>query len=997
MTIAVSVAAVLFAGFTYAEVSKEVLDSISTPNEVQTSIGTLKLLDGAPYPGTAEKVYDFIDTMRGVDAFLKGIPGASVHMLIHGARKDVGAEECHQVMIFDKLMDSRPFFLTGNTSTMYLIPDFDLLRDGPTVAEVPPGALGAMNDAWFRYIGDVGPAGPDKGKGGKYLVLPPGYEGKVPKGYHVVRSPSYDVWFFMRFSIKQGLDKAVATAKTLKIYPLSKKDNPPAMEFINASGKAFNTVHANDFKFYREVNSIIQKEPLELLDPEMRGLYASIGIQKGKPFNPDARMKKILVDAVAIANAAARSIVWYPRAEGTMKGIKVYPGQNSAWNLAFLGKNVFFNGKDGHTMNTEARLTFHYPYTAVTPAMALTRPGAGSDYAIAYVDSEKQPFDGSKVYRLRVPANPPVKEFWAATVYDPQTRSQLQTSQPFPTVGSQTEGIKKNADGSTDIYFAPAPPKGYENNWVQTVPGKGWFTIFRMYAPLQAWIDKSWRPGEIELVDMKVGPFSGELPKSEIPEDVLASISTPDEVNTSIGTLKFLDGAPYPETAQKVYDFLDTMRGVDVFLKSIPAASIHELVKGNQHVSGGQAHQIVLFDKLMDPKSLFLTANSSTMYIFPTLDLERDGPTVIEAPPAMQGMINDAWFRYVMDIGPAGPDKGKGGKYLVLPPGYEGNVPKGYFVVRPKTYEHWLLLRTSIKDGIDVAEKRVKDHLRVYPLCKADNPPKTEFVSGSGVAYNTVHANDFSFYEHVNEVIQKEPLEAINPEIRGLLAAIGIEKGKPFEPDARMKKILVDAVAIGNAAARSIVWHPRIDGNMKGLEVYPGSNSSWMMGWVDKNVFFTGKDGKTMNSDARTHFHYVYTGVTPAMALTRAGAGSDYGIAYVDKNKQPFDGSKTYRLRLPPNPPAGDFWALTVYDPQTRSMLETGQPFPTVGSQTKGIKKNKDGSYDIYFAPKPPKGFEDNWVETIPGKGWFVALRMYAPKQEWIDKTWRPGEIELIK
>lgn len=501
MSLTIAMAAVLFAGSAFAEVSKEVLDSISTPNEVKTSIGTLKFLDGAPYPETAEKVYDFIDTMRGVDAFLKGIPGASVHMMIEGGRH-IGAKEVHQVVIFDKLMDSKPLYLTGNTSTMYLIADLDLLRDGPTVAEVPPGALGAFNDAWFRYLGDVGPAGPDKGKGGTYLILPPGYEGEVPKGYeNVVRSTSYDVLFFMRFSLTKGLDAAVKTAKGLRLYPLSKKDNPPKMEFIRGSGKSYNTVHANNFKFYEEINAIIQKEPLELLHPEIRGLFASVGIEKGKPFNPDARMKKILVNAVAIGNAAARSIVWYPRVDKTMKGVEVYPGQNSAWNLAFLNKNVFFNGEDGQTMNTDARVTFHYPYTAVTPAMALTRAGAGSDYAIAYVDSEKQPFDGSKTYRLHVPPNPPAKDFWAATVYDPQTRSQLQTSQPFPTVGSQTKGIKKNEDGSCDIYFAPKPPKGYEKNWVETIPGKGWFTIFRMYGPLEPWINKTWRPSEIELVE----------------------------------------------------------------------------------------------------------------------------------------------------------------------------------------------------------------------------------------------------------------------------------------------------------------------------------------------------------------------------------------------------------------------------------------------------------------------------------------------------------------
>ena len=345
----------------------------------------------------------------------------------------------------------------------------------------------------------------------------------------------------------------------------------------------------------------------------------------------------------------------------------------------------------------------------------------------------------------------------------------------------------------------------------------------------------------------------------------------------------------------------------------------------------------------------------------------------------MLGAFNDAWFRYVEDIGPAGPDKGKGGKYLVLPPDYEGEVPTGYFVVRPRTYDVWAFMRASIAKGLEAAEKNVKDNLRIYPLSKKGDPPKMEYFSGSGKSFNTIHANDYTFYEHLNEIVQKEPLDMLDPETRGLLASIGMEKGKPFKPDQRMKKILTDAVAIANATARSIVWYPRTDGTMKGIRIYPDTDSAWIMGFLGKNVFFNGEDGKTMNSDARVMFHYPYTAVTPAMALTRAGAGSDYAIAYVDSKKQPFDGSNTYRLRIPPNPPVKDFWALTMYDNQTRSQLQTSQRFPTVGSQTKGIKQNSDGSYDIYFAPKPPKGYENNWLETVPGKGWFVALRMYGP------------------
>jgi hypothetical protein len=494
VSLAIISGVVLFARTAGAQVSQEVLDSISTPNEVETSIGTLKFLDGAPLPDTAEKVYDYLDTARAADAFMKGIPGCSVLSLMEGAHS-IGAVEAHEVMIFDKLMDPKSLFLTGNSSTVYCIPDLDLKHDGPTVVEVPDGLLGAANDAWFRFINNFA-------VGGKYLFLPPGYDGPVPDGFAVYRPKTYKVWCFLRSSVKKGaVDKAVSlVTDNVKVYPLAKIAEPPKMKFVSASGKAFNTIHPNNSEFYHHLDRIIQYEPLEMLDAETRGLFASIGIQKGKKFAPDARMKKLLADGVAIGNTAVRSVVWYPRYEKNMKGVRIYPDTNSSWMMGFVGRNVFFNGEDGMTMNTDARANFYYPYTAVTPAMAKPREGTGSDYGIAYVDANKQPFDGSKTYKLHIPANPPVGNFWAVTVYDPQTRSMLQTNQKYPTVGGNTEGLKKNDDGSFTVYFGPKAPKGYENNWIETIPDKSWFVILRMYSPLKPWIDQTWRPGEVELV-----------------------------------------------------------------------------------------------------------------------------------------------------------------------------------------------------------------------------------------------------------------------------------------------------------------------------------------------------------------------------------------------------------------------------------------------------------------------------------------------------------------
>ena len=478
---------------------------------------------------------------------------------------------------------------------------------------------------------------------------------------------------------------------------------------------------------------------------------------------------------------------------------------------------------------------------------------------------------------------------------------------------------------------------------------------------------------------------------AQVSPQTLKSISTPNQVQTPIGKLEFFDGVPTDITVGKLYDNLDRMRGVEVFLDNIGALSVYSVIAGNAAIGLTQPNQIAVAEKLLDSHSLYLTGNTDTMYSIGHLDLAAYGPTVVEVPPGMLGMLDDAWMRYVGDFGVAGPDRGKGGKYLVLPPGYTGAVPDGYFVLRPPTYVNWFFMRGSIADGLAPALKNIKDHLKVYPLKSAGNPPATEFVNITGKSYNTIAPSDFSYFEALDKIIQREPIDALGSEARGSLAAIGIVKGKPFNPDARMKRLLTEAATIGDATARAALYSPR----EKGYFIYPDSDSSWVMGFANKNVFFE-TDG-ARNLDARTSFYFGYTGVTPAMAVTHPGAGSDYAIAFKDSQKKAFDGSKTYRLRLPPNVPVNNFWAVTIYDTQTRSMLQTSQPFPSVGSQSKGFQKNADGSYDVYFSAKAPPGKEANWLQTVPGKSWFAILRMYGPLQPWIDKTWRPSEIELVK
>jgi hypothetical protein len=265
------------------------------------------------------------------------------------------------------------------------------------------------------------------------------------------------------------------------------------------------------------------------------------------------------------------------------------------------------------------------------------------------------------------------------------------------------------------------------------------------------------------------------------------------------------------------------------------------------------------------------------------------------------------------------------------------------------------------------------------------------FVNGSGKYMNTIHSLDYSFFEEVNEVVQEEPVEASDPETLGLLASIGIEKGKPFKPDARMKKILTEAAVVGNITARTLAYKSRIP------EAYIyDRNSAWITPFIGGSYQFLKEKG-VRNLDARTFFFLYGTGITPAMAEVHIGKGSAYAVAFVDSKGDPFDGSKTYKLHLPPNIPEKNFWSFTLYDTQSRSMLQTDQQFPSVGSLTKGMVVNADKSVDVYFGPKAPAGKENNWIQTDPGKGWNTIFRLYSPLKPWYDKTWRPSEIELVK
>ncbi len=370
------------------------------------------------------------------------------------------------------------------------------------------------------------------------------------------------------------------------------------------------------------------------------------------------------------------------------------------------------------------------------------------------------------------------------------------------------------------------------------------------------------------------------------------------------------------------------------------------LREGLRAFGATKPNQVVIWENLMDAKTVLLTANTETVYALSHLDLKTDGPTVVEAPPKMLGFLQDGLQRYISDVGPLGPDKGKGGKFLVLPPGYQGDIPDGYFVAKSPTYSVTLGLRGFQVDGKTDDAVALMKQIKVYPLANASSPPEMEFLNGSGKDINTVFPDTFHFFELLAQLVDEEPADNFGPLERSMMQAIGIEKGKPFQPDEKMKAILSEAAQLGGAMARANTFassDPRVF-------YYP--DRKWEA--VPEGMTYTFSTDGAPQIDARNFVYYMAAGNSPAMMAKNVGQGSQYLWAYRDSEGNFLDGAKTYKLHVLPDIPAKNFWSVVVYDALSRSELKNDQPLPSVSSYKSPII-NADGSIDILFGPDQPK------------------------------------------
>ena len=468
-----------------------------------------------------------------------------------------------------------------------------------------------------------------------------------------------------------------------------------------------------------------------------------------------------------------------------------------------------------------------------------------------------------------------------------------------------------------------------------------------------------------------------------------------------LANLPFQEGFIAKDKDQTLLDESFFQRAVQTYLWALPALNMYGMKEGSEKAFGKGYNVLPIFKERLNAKTLITTPNSDVIYALGYLDLKEDGPLVIEVPPRLQGIIDDFWQRPIPsvgeidgrkwsgDVGLPGPDKGNGGKYLILPPDYTGNVPPGYLTYRSGTYGVLVFWRGFFKDPKQLQEPvSVMEQTKIYPLGKKETAKPMQFPDASAVPSNMLYPQNGTAFDMLSRFINHEYVDPTDSYMRGMAAAIGIVKGQPFAPDARSRALLdkaaLTATRIGHIAAytpSSLVTNGLFYPDRHWLNVFPG------------NATFTA-DSFTYLDARSTFFTYGYS-TSPGMALSMVNVGSKYPLTFKDADGDFLNGSQNYRLHVPKDIPAALFWSLTVYDPITGSGLDNGQPFPSLNAMDKPVQ-NADGTTDIYFGPKSP-GEGKNWLATIPGQGWFTILRLYGPKKEFYDQTWKLSDIEKVK
>jgi hypothetical protein len=447
--------------------------------------------------------------------------------------------------------------------------------------------------------------------------------------------------------------------------------------------------------------------------------------------------------------------------------------------------------------------------------------------------------------------------------------------------------------------------------------------------------------------------------------------------------------------AEKLVDDLYYNQAVQAYIMLLPMLNIVGIRDGSEATFGAGYNVLPIWKKRMDSRTWIPTPNGDVIYSMSYLDLKKDGPLVVDAPPNVIGMFTDFFQKTITDVGAIGPDRARGGLYLLLPPGYTGEIPKGYFAFESKTYNVFLFFRTIMKPGENGPDPApavaLAERTRGYPLWAMEKDVKPMvFPDGSGKRIDMMYPVDNSYWMKLKGLVDYEPDSAFDPVTRGLLANIGIVKGRPFAPTEKQQALLKKAVE----TAPKMILATRQLGRLDKRNLYY-TDRQWQNAWAGLTSEWL-LDGYVDYLQRATYFQVAYASA-PAMVIRTTGAGSKYPFTFRDADGDLLHGSQAYKLHIPPNPPAALFWATTAYNITDGTMTETPQLMPSINGMNK-VAKNADGSIDLYFGPqKPAAAADSNWIQTVDGRDFLVAFRLYGSGVEFYDQTWKPDDVVKVK
>jgi hypothetical protein len=458
--------------------------------------------------------------------------------------------------------------------------------------------------------------------------------------------------------------------------------------------------------------------------------------------------------------------------------------------------------------------------------------------------------------------------------------------------------------------------------------------------------------------------------------------------DTCIGKLEFDHGLPTQGTSEKLFNEMDFQRATQAYLWSLPLVGVAQSWVQHQANTGATDGDIVFYEGYREV-SVWLTANVTTPYIAGMANLSRTGPLVINIPAGqIAGVADDAWQRPLTDFGLAGPDKGKGGSYLLLGPGQQADEANSDFVIKSTTNNIIFFYRVLETDPQKAAA--LKRSVKVYAWSQKDNPPETRFLTpkAAGDLVLQTPPRGMAYWKLLAQILTEEPVQDRDRFFLAMLRPLGIDKGQPFAPDQRQTHILTEAAHVGEAMAQANAFDKRFAGSRYRTD----SNWDYVL-MLDPNQDLAGWS----QLDERAAYTYEAVTTSASMVSKTPGGGQGYLGIYRDRDGKAFDGSKHYSLHVPPNPPAGQFWSITVYDLATRCLVQNTQQRADRSSRVKDLQKNQDGSVDLYFGPNAPTGKDSNWIPTVPDRAWFAYLRLYAPLEPYFDKSWPLPDIEPVQ